>query len=259
MKIISWNVNGIRAVVKKDFWSWFNNENADIVCLQETKANKEQVDSLVQKPDNYYSLWHCDSRPGYAGTVTYSKLEPLKCQNLFLDYPMFHEDGRVVETKFKDFTLLNLYFPNGGTRANGQEMLSYKLKFYQIFIEYINKLQKNGENVIACGDFNVCHTEIDIARPKENQNTIGFLPIERDFISEIVKNGYIDVWRHLNPDKRDCYTWWSYRARARENNVGWRIDYFFVSPDLIGKVKSISHQTEVFGSDHCPVSMEIVF
>ena len=257
MKIISWNVNGIRAVAKKGFHDWFENENADIVCLQETKAFPHQLDETLTNPLGYHSTWHQGERPGYAGTATFSKVAPVSDKNHFEELTHFHEHGRVVETKFKDFTLLNLYFPNGGPRADGTEMLSYKLDFYNHFIDYVNALRDSGESIIACGDFNICHTEIDIARPKENQNSIGFLPIEREHVSKVIENGYIDVFRHFNPDVTNAYTWWSYRAGARPRNVGWRIDYFFVSEDLIDKVKNVGHQTDVMGSDHCPLFIEL--
>ena len=259
MKIISWNVNGIRAVHKKGFLDWFQKENSDIVCIQETKAFLNQLPEELQNPHGYNTVWHAGTRPGYAGVATFSKESSLASNNSFQEYPYFHEDGRIVETKFPHFTLLNGYFPNGGTRANGEEMLSYKLKFYDYFIEYMNKLKDSGQSVIACGDFNIVHTEIDIARPKENQKSIGFLPVEREKISEFMSHGYIDVFRELYPKALDEYTWWSYRAGARGNNVGWRIDYFFITPDLLSKVRSFSHLGEVMGSDHCPVCLELDF
>ena len=223
MKIISWNVNGIRAVEKKGFRDWFNSEDADIVCLQETKAVQSQLSDELVCPPGYFASWHT-GRPGYSGVVTYSKEEPLSQTSTFEDFPIFHEEGRVTETKFKKFTLLNIYFPNGGTNSKGEEKLSYKLEFYKNFLIYINKLREAGENIIVCGDFNICHTEIDIARPKENAKSIGFLPEERAWISKLIENKYSDVFRTLNPDKTDSYTWWSYRAGARPRNVGWRLD-----------------------------------
>jgi exodeoxyribonuclease III len=257
MKILSWNVNGIRAVAKKGFLEWFESENADVVCIQETKAFENQLEPELKNPLGYNTVWHQGTRPGYSGVATFSKEVPVSNKSHFEEITHFHEDGRVVETKFPNFTLLNLYFPNGGTRADGQEMLSYKLKFYDHFIEYMNALRDSGESIIACGDFNICHTEIDIARPKENATSIGFLPIEREKVSELIENGYTDVFRHFNPDMKDSYTWWSYRAGARPRNVGWRIDYFFVTPDLLPKIKKISHLTDIVGSDHCPLCLEL--
>lgn len=257
MKIISWNVNGIRAIAQKGFFEWFTEQNADIVCLQETKAFPEQLGFDLRNPNGYHAVWHTGKTAGYAGVATFSKQTPLSEKSHFEEITHFHEDGRVVETKFKDFTLLNIYFPNGGERADGTEMLSYKLKFYEHFLDYIETLRKRGESIIICGDFNVCHKEIDIARPKENENSIGFLPVERAWISKIIQHGYVDVFRHFNPEQRDAYTWWSYRAGARPRNVGWRLDYFFISSDLIDKVVKITHQTNIFGSDHCPVCLEL--
>ncbi|MDD3302992.1 MAG: exodeoxyribonuclease III, partial [Candidatus Gracilibacteria bacterium] len=169
----------------------------------------------------------------------------------------FHTDGRITEIKTKDFVLINGYFPNGGTRADGTEMLSYKLEFYDKIIDYANNLVKSGENVIITGDFNICHEEIDIARPKENENSIGFLPVERAKFGEMLSNGYIDVWRKLFPDKKDVYSWWSYRAGARPRNVGWRLDYFIVNNNFFDKVEGIEYMTDIMGSDHCPVVLRL--
>lgn len=270
MRIACWNVNGIRAVAKKGFWQWFDQGNYDLVCLQETKAFVHQLDPQLQQPLGYHAVWHAGERPGYAGTAIFSKQKPLSACGDFTnerkefeltagDLECFHEDGRVVEMKFPQFTLLNAYFPNGNPRANGQEMLTYKLRFYQRFLHYMNQLRAKGEKVVACGDFNVCHREIDIARPKENKNSIGFLPIERAELDKIVADGYVDVFRHFHPDLTDKYTWWTYRGGARERNVGWRIDYFFVSDDLLPNLKSIEHHDQTLGSDHCPIVMEIDF
>lgn len=257
MKIISWNVNGIRAVAKKGFLEWLKKEDADIYCLQETKAFPHQIEEELREPNGYNACWHQGERPGYAGTVTFSKVKPQKTVTEFPGHPYFHEHGRIVETEFEHFTLFNLYFPNGSPRASGEEMLSYKLKFYKEFLKLMEERRKEGKAVIACGDFNVCHHEIDIARPKENINSIGFLPIERAELDKIVAAGYIDVFRYLYPEKGDSYTWWSFRSRARERNVGWRLDYFFVSQELKSKIKDIRHATEISASDHCPVILTL--
>ncbi len=257
MKIITWNVNGVRAIYKKGFSDWLKKENADIVCLQETKADPKILSDEFKKPLDYFSYWNNGSKSGYSGVVTYSKVQPLEITNKFPKTPEFHEEGRVVETKYSDFTLLNIYFPNGGTRADGTEMLSYKLRFYDLFIDYVQKKHKKGESVIICGDFNIAHTEIDIARPKENEHSIGFLPEERIKLDKLIKTGFVDIFRWKNPKLKDQYTWWSYRTRARERNVGWRLDYFFVSPDLKKRIKKIEILTDVMGSDHCPVLLEI--
>lgn len=257
MKIISWNVNGIRSVAKKGFLAWMKKENADIYCLQETKAFPHQLEANLREPDGYHASWHLGERPGYAGTVTFSKDKPLSVTLEFKGHPYFHDHGRIVETGFKNFTLFNVYFPNGSPRANGQEMLSYKLNFFNEFFKLMEERRKTGQRVIACGDFNVCHHEIDIARPKENAGSIGFLPIERAALDKIVAGGYIDVFRHFYPDRTGAYTWWSFRSAARQRNVGWRLDYFFVSSDLLGCLKNIRHETEITASDHCPVVLEL--
>ncbi len=259
MKILSWNVNGIRAVAKKGFWDWFDQEDPDVVCLQETKAFDHQLEGELRCPMGYHAVWHQGERPGYAGTAVFSKRKPERERSKFDEHPCFHEHGRVVEAKFPEFTLLNAYFPNGNPRANGDAMLPYKLDFYKRFLDYMEGLRAGGEKVIACGDFNVCHKEIDIARPKENKNSIGFLPIERAWLDDYVGHGYVDLFRHFNPDETGHYTWWTYRGGARERNVGWRIDYCFVSPDLVDNVVNFEHQTRVMGSDHCPVMVELKF
>lgn len=257
MKIISWNVNGIRSVARKGFLEWLAGENADICCLQETKAFPHQLEEDLRQPSGYHASWHRGGRPGYAGTVTFSRSQPLKSVTEFPERPFFHEDGRVVETEFHDFTLLNAYFPNGGARSDGREMLTYKLRFYAEFLRLMEERRKAGKSVIACGDFNVCHREIDIARPKENADSIGFLPIERAAVDEIVAAGYIDAFRHLYPDQGDSYTWWSFRSGARQRNVGWRIDYFFLSPDLKDRLRDLRHLTGNLSSDHCPLVLEL--
>ncbi len=260
MKIASRNVNGIRAVLQKWFYDWVNENDRDIICLQETKAFEHQVPAEFRyNMQNYNWVWHSGERPGYAGTATFYKksLNLVSSKSHFEDIEKFHEDGRVVETKFQDFTLLNIYFPNGWEKADGTEMLSYKLNFYENFIHYINQLRDNWEKVIVTGDFNICHKEIDIARPKENENSIWFLPIERAEMDRLEENWYVDSFRYFNPELRDQYTWWSYRAGARPRNVWWRLDYFRVSKDVLPLILRIQHQTLVEWSDHCPISLEL--
>ncbi|MCF7834521.1 exodeoxyribonuclease III [Candidatus Gracilibacteria bacterium] len=289
MKIASRNVNGIRAVLAKGFYDRVKKNDRDIICLQETKAFESQLPAEFRFHMNDYNrVRHAGTKPGYAGTATLYKksLNLISSKSHFADLEHFHEDGRVVETKFsfsshceehsdaailekennkiashssqgQGFTLLNIYFPNGNNRSDGTEMLSYKLKFYEHFIHYINTLRSNGEDIITTGDFNICHRPIDIARPKENENSIGFLPIERAEMDKLLENGYTDVFRHFNPDLSDQYTRWSYRAGARPRNVGRRLDYFRVSQNIIPMIKNIIHQTSVEGSDHCPISLEL--
>lgn len=262
MKIASRNVNGIRAVVSKWFYEWVKQNDPDIICLQEVKSFESQLPPEFRYHlANYNRVRHAWERPGYAGTATlYKKNLPLvSWTSKFDSVEHFHEEGRVVETKFQDFTLLNIYFPNWWERADWTEMLSYKLEFYTHFIHYINKLKANGEKIITCGDFNICHHEIDIARPKENEHSIGFLPIERAEMDKLEKEWYVDVFRYFNPEAKDHYTRRSFRAWARPRNVWRRLDYFWVSQDVIPHIKKITHETSIEWSDHCPILLELDF
>jgi exodeoxyribonuclease-3 len=256
MKIVSWNVNGIRAIENKGFKEYLQNSHADIFCIQETKSFLEQISDHLLKIPGYEIFWHAGKRPGYAGTAIYSKIPVISFQNTFLGYEKLFSDGRMTQIEIENnIVLLNGYFPNGGTRADGTEMLSYKLSFYEELASYILSLQEKGKEIIVCGDFNICHTEIDIARPKENENSIGFLPIEREKLSWFLeKTKLTDAFRRKYPEKKEVYSWWSYRAGARARNIGWRLDYFAISENLFQKLENIQYETEVFGSDHCPVS-----
>ncbi len=271
MRITSRNVNWIRAVINKWFEEWIKRDNPDILCIQEPKAFEHQIPAeikFIMKDYNY--IRHSGTKPWYAGTAIFYKknLEILDTKNHFGELEHFHEDGRVVEVKFSiplskrdkggfNVTLLNIYFPNGGTKADGTEMLSYKLEFYEKFIRYINTLRENWENVITTWDFNICHNPIDIARPEENKNSIWFLPIERAELDKLQANGYVDVFRHFNPELKDKYTRRSYRAWARPRNVWRRLDYFRVSENILPLVSKIEHQEQVMWSDHCPISLEL--
>lgn len=259
MKIISWNVNGIRAVAKKWFSEFISEQQPDILCIQETKAFEPQFLKDVWEIPGYKYIWHTGTRAWYAGTAIFYKenLELKSSANSFGEIWHFHDDGRITQAEFEDFVIINGYYPNGGTRADGTEMVTYKLEFYDHIIKHANDLVAQGKNVILTGDLNIVHTEIDIARPKENQNSIGFLPIERAKVSELLENGYIDTFRHLYPEQIDTYSWWSYRGWARPRNVGWRIDYFVVNKDFIEKVEDMQYMTDVMGSDHCPIMLEL--
>ena len=261
MKILSWNVNWIRAVIQKGFFDWVKENNADIICLQEVKAFEIQMPSEVRfHLSGYDYLWHKWTRPGYAGTAIFFKkwMEVIDKKSDF-SFHEFSDEGRVTEVVFKYVEkivhLLNVYFPNGWDRADWTEMLSYKLDFYEKMRQYIQSIRDNGEQVIICGDFNICHTEIDIARPKENENSIWFLPIERAEMDKLGNDGLVDVFRKLNPGLKDQYTWWSYRGWARERNVGWRLDYFWISPEMLDYVDDMQHQIDVKWSDHCPIKI----
>lgn len=253
MNIISWNVNGIRAVDRKGSFQQLFALRPDIVCLQETKAHKEQLTDSLISPSGYKSFFHsATSRKGYSGVAIYLKHE-IKCEEIKPHNSFLKDDleGRLIILELDDFYLINCYFPNGGGEDH---RLSYKLKFFDAFIELMNDLQKK-KAVIFCGDVNVAHTEIDIARPKENEKHVGFLPEERAKVGVFIKNGFVDVHRALYTDVRDVYTWWDVKTRSRDRNIGWRIDYFFVSEKIMKKVTDFKTHGEFLGSDHCPVEL----
>lgn len=252
MKIISWNVNGLRAIHKKGFTDWlFKKSDADIICLQEIKSEKEQLPEEIQNPSGFYSFFNSSkTRKGYSGVAIYSKIKPKK--EVF-DIGNGDKEGRVIELHFDDFVLINCYFPNGGGESH---RFKYKLSFYDDFLEHLEDLRKRGKSIVFCGDLNVAHEEIDLARPKDNEKNIGFLPEERAWVDELVYSGYVDVFRNMHPKKVE-YSWWDMKTRARERNVGWRIDYFFVSSNLLKKIKNITILQHIFGSDHCPILLEM--
>lgn len=254
MKIISWNVNGLRANVKKGGFDWLLAQKADIFCMQEIKAEADQLPPEVRAPLGYHAYFESSKgRKGYSGVAIYSKVKPNKVEysvgNKELD-----QEGRMISAFYDDFVLINCYFPNGG---GGPERLAYKLKFYDAFLTHINSLVEEGHEVVFCGDINTAHTEIDLARPKENAENTGFLPIERAWIDKVIENGYFDVFRSLFPEKKDTYTYWDMKTFARDRNVGWRIDYFFVTEALLESVKQINIHSDVLGSDHCPLSIKL--
>jgi exodeoxyribonuclease-3 len=251
MKIISWNTNGLRATVKQGhFTPLFKKEKPDIVCLQETKATPDQLPEEIRNLKGYYAYFsHPKEKKGYSGVAIYSKEKPLKVSE-GMGIKKLDDEGRLLVAKFKNFTLINGYYPNGG---QGPHRLKYKLEFYEAFLKFILKLRQNGEKVIFCGDVNTAHEAIDLARPKANEENTGFLPIERAWISKVIKNDFVDIWRHRNPGKKDVYTYWDIKTGARARNVGWRIDYFFVDKKLVPKVKDAGMITSYMGSDHCPI------
>ncbi|MDD3793939.1 MAG: exodeoxyribonuclease III [Candidatus Gracilibacteria bacterium] len=259
MKIISRNVNGIRSILNKGFIDFVNQNNPDFLCLQEVKAFEKQFIDGLGGLKGYKYLWHAGTKPGYAGTVIFYKkeIDIKEEKNFFGKFEKFHIDGRVTQIETDDFILLNAYFPNGGTRSDGKQMLDYKLDFFDDWIKYIKKLEKNKKHIILAGDFNVIHTENDIKNPKGKKNSICFLPVERDKFSHLLKHGYIDIFRHLNPDTNDIYSWWSYRIGYRERNIGWRVDYFLLNESIVENVLDIVYLKDVMGSDHCPVKLEL--
>jgi exodeoxyribonuclease-3 len=253
MKILSWNVNGLRAIVKKDKWGQLFELNPDIFCLQETKAHPEQLTEEIRNPKGYHSYFdHSKMRKGYSGVAVYTKVEPEKVEYGF-GVPALDQEGRMLILHFKDFVLLNGYFPNGG---EDPARLKYKLEFYDCFLKFIEKLRKQGKAIIFCGDVNTAHNEIDLSRPKENSDHTGFLRIERDWLDKVVAKGYIDTFRQLHPAEVK-FSWWDMKTFARDRNVGWRIDYFFISADLLPRLKRAEILNDVFGSDHCPVTIEL--
>lgn len=254
LKMISWNVNGVRAVARKGLIDWVKEAKADILCLQETKARPEQLSRELSNPVGYHSYWSVAERKGYSGTVTHSKIEPAKVLH-GMGEPRLDSEGRMVITEYPNFVLFNVYFPNG---KKNKERLRFKLDFYDAFLLMADSYRERGKGVIACGDFNTAHKEVDLARPKENENVSGFLPIEREWIDKFISHGYIDTFRHFNKEPGQ-YSWWDYKTRARERNVGWRLDYFFVSDDLLPKLKSAFIMKHVMGSDHCPVGVVMEF
>jgi exodeoxyribonuclease-3 len=255
MKLICWNVNGIRAVLNKGFLEWFSQESPDILCLQETKAHPDQLGFELTHPKGYHAFFsHSKNKKGYSGVVTYTKKKPIKTAEGF-GLEKFDQEGRVIVTEFKEFTLFNVYFPNG---KQSSDRLNYKLEFYEAFLKHIEALKKKGKKIIFCGDVNTAHKEIDLARPKENEDISGFLPIERKWIDRVIEKGYIDSLREFHKEP-DLYTWWSMRSGARARNVGWRIDYIFLHKELKKHLKDAYIMPEVLGSDHCPTAVELKF
>lgn len=321
MRLCSWNVNGIRAVAKKGFLDWLKNTDFDIVCLQETKAQRDQLEPELTEIKGYdFIEYNSALRKGYSGVATLAKEQPtdfnfgfelehfatspieiaqidqgkkdtslefaglkevFNSQNLSVELSKglldrlssakrlartklkeqiqaFNDEGRVIESQHKlgkdNYTLFNIYFPNGGAST---ERLKFKLDFYEAFLTYIEELQKTQANIIITGDYNTAHHEIDLARPKENINTSGFMPIERIYLDRLEALGFKDSFRHFNPELSDQYSWWSFRTAARERNIGWRIDYFYVSEALLPRLKAARIHAGIMGSDHCPVSVEL--
>ncbi len=252
MKIISWNVNGIRAAQKKGFLEWLTKQNADIVCVQETKAHPDQLDFDLLNPPGYHTYWNSAEKKGYSGVATFTKKRPLQTKTGF-SIQKFDTEGRVLMTEYDEFVLFNIYFPNGG---RGPERVQYKLEFYDELLKIVQKLKAQGKKVIVSGDYNTAHQPIDLARPDENQTTSGFLPSERAWLDKWIKHGQVDIFRKFN-QKPDQYTWWDMKTFARKRNVGWRIDYHFVTQDLVSQVKNADIHMDVEGSDHCPISLEL--
>jgi exodeoxyribonuclease III len=252
LRIFCWNVNGIRSIWKKGFREWVQKESPDILCLQETKVQEEQLDEEIKSIDHYNGYFFSANRKGYSGLATYSKIQPLNVKK-GIDNPYFDIEGRVLQTDYGEFSLFNVYFPNAGS---GDERLRYKLDFYDTFFYYLERFRKKQNKIIVCGDYNTAHKEIDLARPEKWCRYSGFLPIERDWLDQIINLGYVDVFREFNKEP-GWYTYWDPKIMAREKNLGWRIDYFFVSKEAGSMVTSARILKDVTGSDHCPVELEL--
>lgn len=252
MRIITWNVNGYRAVLKKDFKKSITQLDPDILCLQEIKAKPEQLKEEELSIPGYQAIWNSAERPGYSGVATYLR-KNLIDNRKGLGVDEFDVEGRVIQLDLGDFVLFNIYFPNG---QRGQERVDYKLRFYAELLKICDELHEQGRNVVITGDFNTAHNEIDLANPKENAETSGFLPEERLWIDHFLEHGFVDAFRELYPDKVQ-YSWWTYRVNARARGIGWRLDYYLVSKAFMPKVKDVTIHDQVMGSDHCPVSLEL--
>jgi exodeoxyribonuclease-3 len=252
MKLISWNINGIRAAYKKGLYDWIIKEKPDVLCLQEIKALPDQIPNLLKNIPEYYVIINSAKRKGYSGVATLTKIKPLKVITNF-DIEKFDIEGRIIITEFSSFILFNIYFPNG---KKNKERLEYKLDFYNTFLKYVDNIKNKGKNIIVCGDFNTAHKEIDLSRPKQNEKVSGFLPIERSWIDKFIKHGYIDTFRFFNKEPNQ-YTWWDQKTRARERNIGWRIDYFFINNEFISYLTDSFILSDIMGSDHCPIGIII--
>jgi exodeoxyribonuclease-3 len=252
MKITTFNVNGLRAILNKGFLNWLENDRPDVLCLQEIKSRPDQIAEDLRNLGYPFSIWNPAERPGYSGVATFLN-EFAQKHGKGLEIPKFDDEGRVIWTKHESYRLYNIYFPNG---QRSQDRVEYKLEFYADLLTQCDHLHQAGEFIILTGDFNTAHTEIDLAHPRENRETSGFLPEERVWIDYYIQHGFVDIYRYMYPD-RIQYTWWSYVTRARERNIGWRIDYFLVSKGLVDRIRDVIIQDDVMGSDHCPVSLLI--
>ena len=251
MKIISYNVNGIRAAINKGFIEWLRESNIDVICIQETKANKEQVEINLLEKIGYHNYWFSAQKKGYSGVAIFSKKPP---NNVIYGTKINHIDyeGRVIQVDYDELSIISLYLPSG----TNIDRLEYKFKFMKDFKEYIDDLKIRYPKLIICGDYNICHKEIDIHDPIRNKNVSGFLPEERQWLDKFINSGFIDSFRHLNSEPHN-YSWWSYRANARNKNLGWRIDYNMVSKNLESKMISADILSSIKHSDHCPVLLKL--
>ena len=246
LRILSWNVNGLRSIAKKGLFEFIENDSPDILCIQETKIRSEDVPLELKEIQNYASYFSSPKRKGYSGVCVYTKEKPLSIKTGF-GVDIFDVEGRTLILEYPEFTLFNIYFPNG---KMSRERLQYKLDFYNIFLDYVKDLQAKDKVIIVCGDVNTAHKEIDIA------DKTGFLPEERAWIDKFIESGFIDTFRYFNKEPNN-YSWWDYKSKARDRNVGWRIDYFYISNNLVESLSSAFILKNIFGSDHCPIGIEI--
>ncbi len=250
VKITTWNVNGYRAVLRKDALSWVPKVNPDVLCIQEIKVQLDQISEEEATLDGYTGVWNPAERKGYSGVATFHKAEPKAVEKGF-GIEKFDVEGRVIRSQFDDIYLYNIYFPNGGQE---NKRVSYKLEFYEELLAICDELHQGGKQIIITGDFNTAHNEIDLANPSSNAKNTGFLPEERIWIDTYLEHGFVDPFRERHPEE-EIYTWWTYRFNSRARNVGWRLDYFLVSESLMAKVDDVVVHGEIMGSDHCPVSL----
>lgn len=248
IRLISWNVNGIRAAIKKGFFEFLESDSPDILCLQETKATMDQLKPEEHTPKGYYSYWNSAEKKGYSGVALFSKMEPVSVKYNFAK-DRFNNEGRIIIADFGEFVVFNLYVPNG---QKDEIRLQYKMDFSEQLLIELQAYQ--GRKVVLCGDFNTAHNEIDLKNPKSNSKNSGFLPMERAWIDKFLSQGFIDTFRHFYPEQI-TYSWWSYRFKCREKNIGWRIDYNFVSSEFLDDIQDAFISTDVLGSDHCPVGI----
>jgi len=253
MNIYSWNVNGIRAIQKKGFIDWLEIEDIDILCIQETKAQKDQLDEKLVNIKGYKSYFFSAEKKGYSGVAVYTKIAPKKITQIGIEE--FDSEGRYIEVEYDNFNIINCYFPN--SQKEGKR-LDYKLRFNKAIQDRCDELVKQGKNVILCGDMNVAHTEIDLTNPKSNEKNPGYLPEERNWMSEILGNGYIDTYRYFYPNEVK-YSWWSYRFNSREKNIGWRLDYHIINKSFLPNVEGVEIRNDIMGSDHCPVVLKLKY
>lgn len=251
--LYSWNVNGIRAAARKGFLDWLNQAQPDILGLQETRCHPDQLDDALRRPSGYHTYWAWAEKKGYSGVALYTKTEPLSVQ-IGLGIPDFDREGRTIVAEYEDFVFITAYFPNGG---RDHKRIPFKMQYKADFLSFCNDLRAQGKAVVFCGDVNTSHREIDLARPRQNRKKTGFLPEERVWIDQIIREGYVDTYRRLYPEQDGAYTWWANYSQARARNVGWRLDYFFVSDEFWPRVTDAAIHPQVMGSDHCPVSLTL--